>query len=45
LAAKLKFADCLPGEIALEVAAARISDPEGVSRVLGESIDAVHDTT
>ena len=35
LAAKLKFAECLPEEVALEVAAARVSDPDGVRRVLG----------
>jgi ATP-dependent Lhr-like helicase len=45
LATKLKFADCLPEEAALEVAAARINDPEGVSRALREPIDTVHDNT
>jgi ATP-dependent Lhr-like helicase len=45
LATKLKFADCLPEEVALEVAAARINDPEGVSRALREPIDTVHDNT
>ena len=41
LAAKLKFAECLPEDVALEVAAARVSDPDGVRRVLGEPIDSV----
>ena len=45
LAAKLKFAECLPEETALEVAAARVSDPDGVRRVLGELIDTVRDAT
>lgn len=45
LAAKLKFAECLPEDVALEVAAARVSDPDGVIRVLGEALDTVHDRT
>ena len=45
LAAKLKFAECLPEEIVLEVAAARVSDPDGVRRVLGEPIDTVREAT
>lgn len=45
LAAKLKFAECLPEDIALEVAAAHVNDPDGVNRVLGDSIDTVRDAT
>lgn len=41
LAANLKFTDCLPEDVALEVAGARVTDPSGVRRVLGESIDTV----
>ena len=43
LAAKLKFADCLPEDVALDVAAARVSDPDGVSRMIREPIDGVND--
>ena len=32
----MKFSDCLPDDIALAVAAARLADPDGVSRVLKE---------
>ncbi len=39
LATKLKFADCLPGGIALDIAAARVSDPLGISRVANEPVD------
>jgi ATP-dependent helicase Lhr and Lhr-like helicase len=43
LAAKLKFAECLPEDVALDVAAARVSDPDGVSRMISEPIDGVSD--
>lgn len=39
LASKLKFADCLPDEVALEVAGARVTDVAGVRRTIGEPID------
>lgn len=35
-AAKMKFSDCLPDELALEVARQRLIDPGGVRRVLSE---------
>ena len=35
----------LPEEVALEVAAARVSDPDGVRRVLGEPIDTLRDAS
>ena len=38
LAANLKFNDCLPEDIALEVAGARVADPEGVGRVASEAL-------
>jgi ATP-dependent Lhr-like helicase len=41
LASKLKFADCLPADLALEIAAARIGDPRGLLRVRDEPIDSV----
>jgi hypothetical protein len=38
----MKFSDCLPDDIALAVAAARLVDPAGVARVLeGLRADAV----
>ena len=43
LAAKLRFAECLPEEVAMEVAAARVSDLDGIRRVLEKPIDTVHD--
>lgn len=43
LAKKLKFADCLPPEIALEVAGARVTDTAGVERVAGEPVVGVVD--
>jgi ATP-dependent Lhr-like helicase len=43
LAKKLKFADCLPGEVALEVAGARVTDRAGVERVVGELVVGVAD--
>jgi hypothetical protein len=42
LATKLKFADCLPGPVALEIAAARVSDPKGIARVVNEPVDPAH---
>jgi len=39
LAKKLKFADCLPETIALDIAAARVSDAEGITRVVNEPVD------
>lgn len=39
LAGRLKFADCLPAELALEVAAARVADSVGVNRVITEPMD------
>lgn len=44
LAKKLKFADCLPEEIALEVAGARVTDITGTRRVVGEPVDGVTNT-
>ncbi len=41
LAKKLKFADCLPDDIALAIAAARVSDKSGINRVLSEPLDNV----
>lgn len=38
LAANLKFTDCLPEDVALDVAGARVADPVGVSRVTSESM-------
>ncbi|HUP68598.1 MAG TPA: DEAD/DEAH box helicase [Acidimicrobiales bacterium] len=38
LSKKLKFADCLPPAIALNIAAARVSDPSGIQRVLAEQV-------
>lgn len=38
-AANMKFADCLPPALALEVARQRLVDPDGVRRVLGELND------
>ena len=38
LAANLKFNDCLPEDIALEVAGARVADPAGVQRVTSETL-------
>ena len=35
----------LPIELAWTDAAARVSDPDGISRVLGEPIDTVRDAT
>lgn len=35
----MKFADCLPPALALEVARQRLVDPDGVRRVLGELND------
>ena len=39
LAQKLKFADCVPAPIALDIAASRVTDPAGIQRVLSEPID------
>ncbi len=39
LAQKLKFADCVPEPIALDIAAARVSDPTGIARIMSEPID------
>jgi ATP-dependent Lhr-like helicase len=39
LAHKLKFADCVPAPIALDIAASRVTDPAGIQRVLSEPID------
>jgi ATP-dependent Lhr-like helicase len=41
LASKLKFADCLPEDVALAIAEARISDQHGLGRVLSEPIDSM----
>ncbi|MGH9276597.1 MAG: helicase-related protein, partial [Acidimicrobiales bacterium] len=41
LACKLKFADCLPTDIAIDVATRRLQDPGGLRRVLSEPVDAV----
>ncbi len=37
----MKFADCLPDDIAINIAALRISDPKGARRVLSELIHDV----
>jgi len=37
----MKFADCLPDDIAIDIAASQISDPKGVRRVLSELVHAV----
>ena len=42
LATKLKFADCLPASVAVGIAAARVSDPEGIARVVNEPVDVAH---
>jgi ATP-dependent Lhr-like helicase len=44
LASKLKFADCLPADIALTIAAARVADTPGVGRVIAETVDGVSDS-
>lgn len=41
LARKLKFGDCLPAHIAVDVASARVRDLAGVRRVVGEPVDSV----
>ena len=41
LAANLKFTDCLPEDVALDVAGARVADPVGVQRISSESIISV----
>lgn len=41
LARKLKFADCLPEHIAVDVAGARVRDLAGVRRVVAEPVDSV----
>lgn len=41
LAKKLKFADCLPDDVATGIAAARIANPAGIKRILSEPIDSV----
>ena len=41
MANKLKFGDCLPDDMAVDIAAARIADPTGIDRVLSEPIDDV----
>jgi ATP-dependent Lhr-like helicase len=41
LAADLKFTDCLPEDVALEVAGARVADPAGVRRAVGEPMVTV----
>ena len=41
LAANLKFTDCLPEDVALDVAAARVADPVGVGRVALEPMVTV----
>jgi ATP-dependent Lhr-like helicase len=41
LASKLKFADCLPDDLARSITAARTSDPKGVARAVAEPIVAV----
>ena len=38
LANKLKFADCLPRTVALDIAAARVSDRQGIARVVTEPV-------
>ena len=43
LAAKLKFADALPEDVAVDIAAARTSDPAGITRVESEPVDAVNE--
>ena len=44
LATKLKFADCLPETVALGIAAARVSDPEGIAGVVNEPVDIAYAT-
>jgi ATP-dependent Lhr-like helicase len=39
--ASLKFADCMPAELALATLQARLADPEAVSRVVAEPVLAV----
>ncbi len=39
LARKLKFTDCLPGQIAVDVASARVRDLPGIRRVVAEPVD------
>jgi hypothetical protein len=41
IADKLKFADALPDDIAIDIAAARASDPAGIRRVASEAVDGV----
>ena len=41
LARKLKFADCLPEKIAIDVASARVRDIHGIRRVISEPVDQV----
>jgi hypothetical protein len=39
LASKLKFSDCLPEEISLSIAEARVADESGTRRAVTEPID------
>lgn len=41
LASRLKFADCLPESIAVDVASQRVRDAAGARRVLAEPVDGV----
>ena len=41
LAEKLKFADALPHDVAVDIAAARTSDESGIARATAEPVDAV----
>ena len=40
----LKFSECLPSELALEVVTHRLTDPESVSRAVAEKLSAWHFT-
>ena len=44
LATRLKFADALPADVAVDIAAARTSDPDGIERVIAEPIDGASST-
>jgi ATP-dependent Lhr-like helicase len=44
IAEKLKFADALPADIAVDIAAARTADPTGIARVATEPVDGAYET-
>ena len=41
-AEKLKFADCLPQDLAVAIVTKRLLDPDAVARVANEAVDAVY---